>query len=218
MQRATSSLLQLIRTRKLDRPIIIGHSLGATLAVLFGESYPDAARGIVAVDGGYPVAPTAAARERRAEASSKPFFGVDAATFARNLRTLQLQYVITSKRDVDSVSRYADRSDPTSVALWMRAALSMDLTPKLGVIWVSFTEIVPYSEEIDPYNGFPSLIAKRDAYLTWLAHAGDGHLVMIDHSRHFVMFDQPQAFDSALLSTIAQIVAHGAPLTHGVGR
>lgn len=94
----------------------------------------------------------------------------------------------------------------------------MDLTPKLGVIWVSFTEIVPYSEEIDPYNGFPSLIAKRDAYLTWLAHAGDGHLVMIDHSRHFVMFDQPQAFDSALLSTIAQIVAHGAPLTHGVGR
>lgn len=207
MERAASSLDELVRARKLDRPIVIGHSLGGTLAVFFGETFPGEARGIIAVEGGYPVAATAAERARRAEASSKPYYGVDAATFARNLRADQLQYVITSKRDVDTVSRYADRSDPTAVALWLRAALSLDLTPKLGIIRVPFTEIVPYSEDIDPYNGFKTLAAKRHAYTVWLAHAGDGRLITIDHSRHFAMFDQPAAFDSALFSTIA----HQAP-------
>jgi pimeloyl-ACP methyl ester carboxylesterase len=204
MERAAHSLAQLIRERRIRRPVVIGHSLGGTLAVLFGETYPVLAGGIIAVEGGYPIAATAAARERRANAASKPYLGVDAATFVRTLRANQLQYVITSKNDVDTVAKYAGRSDPTAVALWMRAALSLDLTPKLGVLRVPFTEIVPYSKAIDPYNGFVTFAAKRNAYAVWLAHAGGGHLVMIDDARHFVMFDRPHPFDIALHAAIAR--------------
>lgn len=202
MNRAVASLSELVRTRRLNHPIVIGHSLGGTLAVLFAERYPQAPGAIVAVEGGYPVAATQAQREKIAAAAAKPYYGADAATFARVLRKNQLQYVITSKTDVDTVSRYADRSDPTAVALWLRAALSLDLTAGLHDIRVPFTEIVPFSEAIDPYNGFATFRAKRSAYTAWLAHAPNGHLIMIDDSRHFVMFDQPAAFDAVLLATI----------------
>jgi pimeloyl-ACP methyl ester carboxylesterase len=202
MNRAAADLSALIRTRRLNHPIVIGHSLGGTLAVLFAERYPRDPGAIVAVEGGYPVAATQAQRDRIAAAASKPYYGVDEATFSKALRTNQLQYVITSKGDVDTVSHYADRSDPTAVALWLRAALSLDLTPGLHDIRVPFTEIVPYSEAIDPYNGFATFRAKRSAYEAWLAHAANGRLIMIDDSRHFVMFDQPAVFDAALFAAI----------------
>ena len=203
MNRAAAGLSALVRTRRLNHPIVIGHSLGGTLAVLFAERYPQEPSAIVAVEGGYPVAATQAQRDRIAAAASKPYYGADEATFARALRANQLQYVITSKSDVDTVSRYAGRSDPTAVALWLRAALSLDLTPGLHDIRVPFTEIVPFSEAIDPYNGFATFSAKRSAYAAWLAHAPKGRLIMIDDSRHFVMFDQPAVFDAALFATIS---------------
>jgi pimeloyl-ACP methyl ester carboxylesterase len=202
MNRAAADLSALIRTRRLKHPIVIGHSLGGTLAVLFAETYPQQPGAIVAVEGGYPVAATQAQRDRIAAAASKPYYGVDEVTFSKGLRTNQLQYVITSKSDVDTVSRYADRSDPTAVALWLRAALSLNLTPGLHDIRVPFTEIVPFSEAIDPYNGFATFRAKRSAYEAWIAHAPNGRLIMIDDSRHFVMFDQPAVFDAALFATI----------------
>lgn len=37
----------------LDRPAIIGHSWGATVAVRFGNDYPEHTRGLVLVDGGF---------------------------------------------------------------------------------------------------------------------------------------------------------------------
>jgi pimeloyl-ACP methyl ester carboxylesterase len=203
MTRAASAISQLIRTRHIDRPIIIGHSLGGTLAVLFAETHAREARSIIAVEGGYPVAPTPSGREQRVDASVAPYVGIAQSAFGDSLRTHMLQYVITRPTAVDSMERLAARSDPAAVVDWMRAALLLDLTPRLGGIEVPLTEIVPFDSTIDPYQGFASEAAKRTAYATWLAHASNGSVIMIDHSRHFVMVDQPGAFDQALFSRIA---------------
>jgi pimeloyl-ACP methyl ester carboxylesterase len=63
MERAARGLHLLIESRDLKQPIVIGHSLGGTLAVFFAERYPNDAAGIVTVEGGYPVAPTQAMRD-----------------------------------------------------------------------------------------------------------------------------------------------------------
>ena len=49
--RADASLLQLIRQHKLDKPVLLGHSLGGTLALRFAGEHAGLISGVVAVDG-----------------------------------------------------------------------------------------------------------------------------------------------------------------------
>jgi pimeloyl-ACP methyl ester carboxylesterase len=202
MDRATADISTLIQTRHLDHPILVGHSLGGTLAILFATHRSNEVRGVIAVEGGYPLAPTAEQRAERVRQATTPYRGIDRRTLGDSLRTHMLQYVITRKSDVDSVEAIAARSDPVAVVDWMREALQLDLTAQLKRITVPLTEIVPFDQNIDPYQGFASLDAKRTQYRAFLSHAKRGSLVMIDHSRHFVMIDQPQAFDRALYAAI----------------
>ena len=200
--RATADISTLIRTKHLDHPIIVGHSLGGTLAILFAVHRSPEVRGIIAVEGGYPAAPTPEQREQRVRESTAPYRGIDRRAFGDSLGERMLQYVITSKSDADSVQAEAARSDPEAVVDWLSEALRLDLTQQLEEITVPLREIVPFDEKIDPYQGFVSATAKADAYRAFLRHAPHGSLTMIEHSRHFVMIDQPQAFDHALFTAI----------------
>jgi pimeloyl-ACP methyl ester carboxylesterase len=207
MDRAAADISTLIKSRHLDHPILIGHSLGGTLAILFATHRSNEVRGVIAVEGGYPLAPTAEQREERVRQATAPYRGVVQRALGDSLRARMLQYVITRKSDVDSVEAIAARSDPVAVVDWMSEALQLDLTRQLEQITVPLTEIVPFDESIDPYQGDSSLTAKSARYRAFLNHAKRGSLVMIDHSRHFVMIDQPQAFDGALYTAINDEVA-----------
>jgi pimeloyl-ACP methyl ester carboxylesterase len=92
---------------------------------------------------------------------------------------------------------------PNAIAAWIRAALSLDLTPELRLITAPTTVIIPFNADIDPYQGFPSKSVKQGAYLRWISHAPHGSVVVIDDSRHFVMFDQPAQFEAALETVLS---------------
>ena len=207
MDRAVTDISALIASRHLDHPVLIGHSLGGTLSILFAEHHSSELRGVVAVEGGYPVAPTAPERDERVRAATAPYRGIDRRALGDSLRVHMLQYVITRKPAVDSVETIAARSDPAAVVDWLSAALRLDVTPQLAQVTVPLTEIVPFDKDIDPYQGFSTLDAKRARYQAFLSHAPHGSLTMIDHSRHFVMIDQPREFDRALYAAIDALTA-----------
>ena len=203
MARAARDIDALIRARHLDHPILVGHSLGGTLAVLFAESYPSTAGGIVTVEGGRPIAATARTRTAQVRAATAPYRTTPDSAFGAALRDNMLKYVITRPEDVVRMTALAARSDRTAVIRWMEAALSLDLSSAIGTITVPLTAIIPYDSLIDGYQGYATEAAKRATYATWLAPARQGRIVMIPHARHFVMIDRPEEFDRALLAAIA---------------
>lgn len=204
MARAAQSLHSLITSRRLNRPIVAGHSLGGTLTVYFAEHYPRDATNVVTVEGGYPEAPTQAERNARVTKSTAPFQGVAQADVGPVIKNAMLQYTITNPADVDAVEKLAARSDPQAIIAWMQAALTLDLTPGLSAITVPFTVIVPFDPQIDPYQGFKTKKQKREAYVRWASHAPNSQVIVIAPSRHFVMFDQPAKFEQAFESAIAR--------------
>lgn len=204
MRRAVGSLHLLIVSRHLHRPIIVGHSLGGTLAVLFGETYPRDAGSIITVEGGFPVAPTQAQRNASVAQSIAPYEGIEQRQLAATLRKNMLQYTITRKADVDRAAQLAGRSEPAAIVAWMKAALSLDLTPRLANIQVPFTVIIPFDAHIDPYQGFKTESDKLATYRRWSAHARDSKVIVIEGARHFVMIDRPQEFELTLESAIAR--------------
>ena len=202
MNRAVADISTLIQSRHLDRPILVGHSLGGTLAILFASKHSGEVRGVVSAEGGYPAGATLADREKSVAASTAPYRNIDRSAFGDSLRAHMLQFVITKKSDVDSVQLAAARSDPAAVVDWLSAALLLDLSTQLASDASPLTEIVPFDSTVDPYVGFASEAAKKAAYEKFLSHAPRASLVMIEHSRHFVMIDQPEAFDRALYAAV----------------
>lgn len=204
MRRAVDSIHMLVRSRHLTAPVVIGHSLGGTITVMFGETYPNDAGNLVTVEGGYPEAPTQQVRDAAAARAVAPYEGITEAQLPAALRNRMLQYTITRPSDVTAATALAARSQPKAIVDWMRAALLLDLTPQLQNIRVPFTAIIPYDPTIDPYRGFKTAAAKLHAYQTWAAHAKDGNVVMIQPSRHFVMIDRPSEFEAVLERAIAR--------------
>lgn len=204
MQRAVGALHHLIVSRKLQDPILVGHSLGGTIAVMFAERYPRDAAKVISVEGGYPEAPTQAQRDRAVAQAIKPYAGIAQSKLGDALRENMLQYTITAPPDVKRVTALAGRSDPAAIVAWMKAALSLDLTPGLSAIDVPFTEIIPFDAQIDPYRGFKTRDDKFTAYKAWIAHVPSANVVLIPNARHFVMIDQPSAFETALEEAITR--------------
>jgi pimeloyl-ACP methyl ester carboxylesterase len=204
MARAAESLHELIAGRHLRRPVVVGHSLGGTLAVYFAEHYPGDLTNLVTVEGGYPVAPTQPARDAAVKKSTAPYEGLPQAQVGAVARKQTLQYTITQKSDVETVEILAARSKPAAIVAWLQAALSLDITPGLKRITVPFTAIVPFDPDTDPYKGFKTAAQKQDDYSHWVANAPDGQVVLIAPSRHFVMFDQPERFEQALETAISR--------------
>jgi pimeloyl-ACP methyl ester carboxylesterase len=196
------SLHQLIQMHNLRDVTLVGHSLGGTIVTLFGATYPRDVARIVSVEGGYPVAPSQQARDARVARNVRPYEGIPRSDVGRVFRENTLQYTITNNADVEAATAYAATGYPEGFIGWYRAALSLDLTPKLSLIAVPYTMIVPFDLQIDPYNGFRSVQEKRAAYERFVSRAPRGSVVMIANARHFVMFDQPTVFEAALVNAI----------------
>lgn len=204
MQRAVDSIHRLITSRHLTNAVVIGHSLGGTIAVMFGETHPNDAANLITVEGGYPEAPTQKLRNAAVSRAIAPYQGIAQTQLAAALRNNMLQYTITRPPDVTAATALAGRSEPSAIVAWMKAALSLDLTPGLKRIAAPLTAIIPFDPVIDPYNGFKTAAAKLHAYQAWVAHAKLGKVILIEPSRHFVMIDRPSQFEAALEGSIAR--------------
>jgi pimeloyl-ACP methyl ester carboxylesterase len=200
---ADQSLGQWLQNAHLGKPVLVGHSLGATLALRFASEHPELISGVVAVDGLplFPGMDRVSDEQRKAMAvgMQKHMAGFTPEQFASD----QLKYMqTTGVIDPKLAARYApmnSRSDIKATAQYMAEDLSSDLRPGLKNANVPILEISPYNPA--DFASGPMKMSeqqKADYYQSLLANAPDAKVVSISPARHFVMLDQPAKFQQTL--------------------
>jgi pimeloyl-ACP methyl ester carboxylesterase len=210
LELAGDSLLQLIRTQHLDRPVLIGHSLGGTLSIQFAEAHSDLIAGVVAVDG-LPVFPgtegvPADQRAKMGEDMRAQLAGATPEQFgARQMQFMRTMGTLSEARAVE-LAAHASRSDPAATAQYMSEDMALDLRAGLASIGVPVLEISPYNAADFSNPARPISEAQKTAYYAALLQGTPKlEVVSIAPARHFVMFDQPDAFAAALTRFLAAL-------------
>lgn len=173
-----------IADRGLERPAIVGHSMGGTLAMMIGARRPELAGRIMVVD----MLPQPAGLFGGSAAGS----GALAETLRNAMATPGGRRLFGSLMTAFSPPDSANaRSDPDVVARAMHELAGMDLAPQLGRIGAPLTIVYAAPD--------PQARAAIDRQFS-AAYAGarGARLVRVDDSGHMVMLDQPARFHATL--------------------
>jgi len=207
---ANRSLLELIASERLEKPVLVGHSIGGTLALMFAEDHSERIAGVVAVDGlpvfpsteGVPAAQRPALAERiRAQLAA----GSQADFEAQQLQYMRRIGVVADDR-ATALSKLTSRSDPAATAEYAAAVMALDLRPRLGSIRVPVMEVSPYYAN-DYAASAITEAAKTAYYGALLTGVAKLEVVSVPGARHFVMIDQPEAFMRVLNRFLREVAA-----------
>jgi pimeloyl-ACP methyl ester carboxylesterase len=198
---ARQALRQLIVSRKLDRPVLVGHSLGAALSIAFAEQNSDLIRGVFAIDG-LPVFPgtedTPAAQRAQIAAGIKArMAGASKEMFALQQQQYMRGVGVTDMARADELAKLSARSDPAAMIDAMGELFELDLRPGLPKIKVPVLLVAPYFEPDSSQTGTTREM-KTEYYTSLMAGTPKLQVLSIAPARHFVMFDQPQMLADAL--------------------
>jgi len=199
---ARAALAELIATRRLVKPVIVGHSLGGTLAIALAEDLPAQVGGVVTIDG-LPVMPRTEdtppeGRAALAESMRQRMAGQSPAAFA----AYQQQYMrsigmVDMGKGLDA-AKLTGRSDPNAVANYVAAVIMRDLRPGLPKIQAPVLALAPYYAPDAPVLNNITASDKAAYYRELLAGTPKLEVATVDNARHFAMIDQPEAVSAAI--------------------
>jgi pimeloyl-ACP methyl ester carboxylesterase len=207
---ADTSLLKLIKTHHIKKPVLVGHSLGGTLSIRFAEEHSNLLSGVVALDG-LPVFPTlarASATQRKAAAAqmAQEMVGGTPAQFRAGVDSFMLKYGMIDPKQAKRYAALNARSNQAATAKYAAEDLGADYRPGLKQIKVPLLEISPYYKPdfSKPPMKFTAM-QKATFYRQLLSGAPRATVVSISPSRHFAMLDQPGQFRAILASFLVAL-------------
>jgi len=198
VQPVVEALDAYIRAQGLERPAIVGHSLGGLVGLRLAQTHPDAVGKLMSVDSlpfySAMFGPTATAESAAPFAAQAARMILD--TPADAFRAGQVQTANGMARDPAARTAMVEwglASDRQAMAAAMRDVMTTDARPGLAAMTTPVTAL--YASDAD--GGAPAAMA--DAL--WgreYAPLPGVTLVRVDDSRHFIMADQPERFAELL--------------------
>ena len=198
------ALVSYIQEHHLQRPILVGHSLGGLLAYEVAIDLPEGVGGVVAVDSVpflsllWDPSTTVASVTPRAEAMQRQLQSMSSQTYEANTPR-NLQALITRPEDIAAVAKTSGKSDPRVVGEAMAQDMMTDLRPSLARIQAPVLVLAAHSDVQGP------AAQVKSSYEAQVASIPHHRVVVVEHSRHFVMLDAREVFQQQLDAFLAEV-------------
>jgi len=190
-------LHQYITDNHLQKIPVIAHSLGGLLALMLAQAHPEDVSKLLIIDTlpfyGLVFSPGATVENvaPQAKIMHDQFVAVPNDQFAAS-QPLFTSRLVKDPEGARRVSASSIASDRTVFANAMLEDLGTDLRPQLATIKTPMTLLYPY----ETAEGSVAEVAAL--YTNAYAAKPNLQIIRIDDSRHFIMYDQPAAFDKAV--------------------
>jgi N-formylmaleamate deformylase len=173
-------LARYIRSNRLDHPVIVGHSMGGFIAYWIAANLPDLVSGVVIVDAG----PALSGDLEEAKALRDQWRGATDEEFADRTRVMFSGMVNDPKRLAPILDELA-KSDRKTLGDAVYELMTTDLRDKI--------------EDIKA----PVLVVLADGGLqerikTQIAPIPHHEIIVLAHTHHFLMYDDPEGFYRAI--------------------
>jgi len=189
-----------IRVNHLQKPVILGHSLGGLMSLMLAKAHPEDTGKLVIVDAlpyvGVIFNPMATVDMVKLQAAALRDGMIAAPADAfKAQQTAGTARLVTSPADQAKVLDWSLTSDRRVLAESFYEDLTIDLRPDLAAIDTPVVLIYPVA------LGEDATITET-TYKANYATKPNITFSRIDNSRHFIMLDQPAAFQSALVAAL----------------
>jgi pimeloyl-ACP methyl ester carboxylesterase len=194
VQPAIDALAAYIQEAGLDRPAIIGHSMGAMSALMLAQQHPDRVGKVMSVDSlpflsamFSPAMTVDMARPMAVQAASSILTATDEEFLASQTATAR-----SMSRDPATQAALVEwslASDKNAIAMAIGELLITDLRPGLATMTTPVWAL--YASDAD--GGAPAALADS-LWAREYAPLPGVRLIRVDESRHFIMADQPERF------------------------
>jgi pimeloyl-ACP methyl ester carboxylesterase len=198
-------IVKYIREKKLDHPVVIGHSLGGMMAFWVAETAPADVGPIIAVDGvpffSALMNPAATSESTRANAEQlrSMYDALPPEKFIENNHQF-LGMMVTASSNVDFVASLGDKSNPKAVGQAFYDLVTTDLRPNLK----SIRSPVLLIGSDAMASGEEAKTKTHEAYAAQVATVPHHKLVFAHNARHFIQLDDPAFFYSQIDSFLKE--------------
>jgi pimeloyl-ACP methyl ester carboxylesterase len=190
-------LARYIEANGLDRPAVVGHSMGGFAGLLLARRHPERVGRLMIVDAlpffsaMFGPQATPASVEPQARAMRDQISVLDDAAFAAQ-QTMGMQRLLKTEARRAEAVHWSVTSDRRTFAQAMYEVMTTDLRPELAAIRVPVSVVYAYDAAMGPEALVDGLY--RGSY----ASAARVSFTRIDGSFHFIMLDQPDVFAAAV--------------------
>jgi N-formylmaleamate deformylase len=188
-----------IRANKMNKPVIVGHSLGGVLALWLAEREPALVGPLVIVDSLPFLAgvmnPGATAESVQAQATQmRKMYGGPPTAQSDKMGEMAVKAMVTSPADFEMIMDWSRKSDRVAMGDAMYEMMTTDLRGDLDKItsrtlvlgtWIAYKQ---YATRDQVEKNFRAQYATLKNY----------DFVLSDNARHFVMLDDPAGFFQAV--------------------
>jgi pimeloyl-ACP methyl ester carboxylesterase len=200
-----------IQQKHLQKPVLVGHSLGGNIVIDLAEHHPDLAGPLVIVDS-LPFYAGAWFQVKTVEEAAPMIAGMRSYMKAQTREQYEqfvragtaVKYMASSPDDVQTLIQWGLASDQATVADVMDEMLSTDLRPDLGRIKSPSLVLGSWAG----LNAQMKITAAQvtDTFQKQYVNLQNMHFALAPNARHFIMWDDPKWFLQQLDNFLAKPV------------